>query len=143
MNNEQMTGGIETCILIDGTVRRTPVAEIEAETPYYTGRAKAVCMENPLYDGIIGNVPGVSDKCNNRIEPQAVVTRAQAKQQAKPSKPLKVIGNLGVDVAREKIIILQGQDPSLTKFMKEAEQNQKVGRSEVYFKMKDGILYRI
>jgi len=35
-NNEQMTSGIETCILIDGTVRRMPVAEIEIETPYYT-----------------------------------------------------------------------------------------------------------
>jgi len=36
---------------------------------------------------------------------------------------------------------MQGQDPSLTKFMKEAEQNQKAGKSEVYIKMKDGILY--
>jgi len=45
-------------------------------------------------------------------------------------------------VTREKLITLQGQDPSLTKFMKEAEQNQKAGRSEVYLKMKDGILYR-
>ena len=43
-----MTGGIETCILIDGTVRRMPVAEIETETPYYTGEVKAVCMHNPL-----------------------------------------------------------------------------------------------
>jgi len=37
---------------------------------------------------------------------------------------------------------LQGQDPSFTKFMNEAEQNQKDGRSEVYFKTKDEILYR-
>jgi len=41
-------------------------------------------MENPLYDVIIGNVPGVSDEDNNRLEAQAVVTRAQAKQQIKP-----------------------------------------------------------
>jgi len=34
-----MTGGTETCILIDGTVRRTPVAEIEIKTPYYTGKS--------------------------------------------------------------------------------------------------------
>ena len=47
-----MACGTETCILIDGTVRRTPVAEIEIETPYYSGRVKAVCMENPLYDVI-------------------------------------------------------------------------------------------
>jgi len=51
VNNEQMTGGTETCILFDGTVR-TPVAEIEIETPYYSGKVKSVCMENPLYDVI-------------------------------------------------------------------------------------------
>ena len=56
VDEQQMTGGTETCILIDGTVRRTPVAEIEIETPYYTGKVKAVCMDNPLYDVIIGNV---------------------------------------------------------------------------------------
>ena len=95
VNNEQITGGTETCILIDGTVRRTPVAEIEIETPYYTGKVKAVCMESPLYDVIIGNVPGVSDENNNRLEAQAVVTRAQTKQQAKPTKALKVIENVG------------------------------------------------
>jgi len=40
VDDEQMTGGTETCILIDGTVRRTPVAEIEIETPHYTGKVK-------------------------------------------------------------------------------------------------------
>jgi len=142
VDDEQMTGGTETCILIDGTVRRTPVAEIKIETPYYTSKVKAVCLESQLYEVIIGNVPGVSDEDNNRLKAQAVVTRAQAKQQFKPTKPLKVIENLEEDVTREKLITLQGQDPSLTKFMKEAEQNQKAGRAEVYFKMKDGILYR-
>jgi len=91
VDDEQMTGGTEPCILIDGTVRRTPVAEIEIETQYYTGKVRAVCMDNPLYDVIIGNVPGVSDGDNTRLKAQAVVTRAQAKQQVKPIKPLKVI----------------------------------------------------
>jgi len=45
VDDEQMTGGTETCILIDGTVRRMPVAEIQIETPSYTGKVKAVCME--------------------------------------------------------------------------------------------------
>jgi len=48
VDDEQMTGGTETCTLIDGTVRRTPIAEIQIETPYYTGKVKAVCMDNPL-----------------------------------------------------------------------------------------------
>jgi len=48
VNNEQLTGGTETCVLIYGTVRSTPVAEIEIETPYYTGKVKAVCMEKSI-----------------------------------------------------------------------------------------------
>jgi len=48
------------CILIDGTVRRTPVAEIYINTPYFTGTTNAVCMNNPLYDVIVGNVPGAT-----------------------------------------------------------------------------------
>jgi len=80
VDDEQMTGGTETCILIDGTVRRTPVAEIEIETPILYRQSESVCMDNPLYDVIIGNVPGVSDEDNTRLEAQAVVTRAQAKQ---------------------------------------------------------------
>jgi len=100
-------------------------------------------MENPLYDVIIGNVPGVMiDDSSNMLETQAVVTKSQAKNQAKPIKPLKVIDNLGDDVTREKLITLQKQDASLAKFMKEAEQNQKVENSDVYFRMKNGILYR-
>ena len=50
---------------------------------------------------IIRNVPGVSDEYYTRLEAQAVVTRAQAKQQVKPVKPLKVIENLAEDVTRE------------------------------------------
>jgi len=75
-------------------------------------QAKAVCMYNPPYDVIIGNVPGVSDEYNTRLESQAVVARAQAKQKVKPVKPLKVIENLIEYVTREKLIALQGQDPS-------------------------------
>jgi len=107
VDDEQMTGGTETCILIDGTVRRTPIAEIEIETSYYTGKVRAVCMNNPLFDVIIGNIPGDSKEDNAGLEAQAVVIRAQAKQQVKPIKPLKVIENVGEHMTREKLITLQ------------------------------------
>ena len=55
-----------------------------------------------------------------------MVTRSQAKKEAKPVKPLKVVGNLGDDVTRNKLVTLQQQNASLTNFMKEAEQKWKV-----------------
>ena len=74
VSDDQLTGAEQTCVLIDGTVRRTPVAEIEIETPYYTGKVTAVCMRNPLYDVIIGNIPdALSEEQVSEI--QAVTTR--------------------------------------------------------------------
>ena len=43
-------------MLIDGVIKRYPTAVVELKTPYYTGTVKALCMENPVQDIIIGNV---------------------------------------------------------------------------------------
>jgi len=45
VNDDQLTAKNEMCFLIDGTIRHTPVAEIEIDTPFYKGKVKAVCME--------------------------------------------------------------------------------------------------
>ena len=78
---EQMTGNHELCMLIDGVVKRFPTAFVRINTPYYTdtdtdtllktyatnvrkyhstmkGTVKALCMENPVQELIVGNVPG-------------------------------------------------------------------------------------
>ena len=56
---DQFTGKIQRCVLIDGTVREVPVAKIQVSTPYYTGNADALCMVDPIYDLILGNIHGV------------------------------------------------------------------------------------
>jgi len=53
-----MTGSHELCMLIDGVVKRYPTAVVELKTPYYTGTAKVLCMDSPVQDIIIGNIPG-------------------------------------------------------------------------------------
>jgi len=62
VDDNQLTGAEETCVLIDGTDRKTPVAEVEVNTPYYQGKVRAVCMRDPLYDVIIGNISGVKSE---------------------------------------------------------------------------------
>ena len=64
VNPNQMTGEVKTCVLIDGTVRRFPVANIHVSTPYYEGYVSALCMKDPVYDLILGNVPGVREPMN-------------------------------------------------------------------------------
>jgi len=57
---------------MDGTVRRTPVAEVQVDTPYLSGTTAATCMDNPLYDLIKGNLRGVTDPQLSSQVPQAV-----------------------------------------------------------------------
>ena len=37
--------------------------KVEVETLFYTGQITAVCIENPLYDVITGNIANVNDNC--------------------------------------------------------------------------------
>ena len=72
---EQMTGETELCVLIDGAAKRFPTAMVELDTPYYTGTTKALCMESPIQDVIIGNIPGARDprsfEINDSVEQNA------------------------------------------------------------------------
>jgi len=52
-----LTGETVICGLIDGTLRRNPVARISVDTPFLEGKVKATCMTSPMYDLIVGNVP--------------------------------------------------------------------------------------
>ena len=46
------------CSLMVCVVKLYPTAVVEFETPYYIGTAKMLCMETPVQDIIIGNIPG-------------------------------------------------------------------------------------
>ena len=82
-------------VLIDGTARRMPTAMIDIETQFYTGRIEVLCMKNPIYELIIGNVIGVSNepemckvaddntKRKDVVQTQAVMTRQQTQNAAR------------------------------------------------------------
>jgi len=51
-----MTGSHELCMLIDGVVKRYPTAIVDLDT--HTGMAKVSCMDTPVQDIIVSNIPG-------------------------------------------------------------------------------------
>ena len=88
--DDQLTGQEEQCILIDGTVRYIPGAKIHIQTPFFSGLTTAICMDNPMFDLVIGNVPGVRDV----FIPQPVerTTRGvQTESQEKATKELTLL----------------------------------------------------
>ena len=50
---------------IDQTLKEAPIAEIKVDTPYYMGVTQVTCLQNHLFDLVIGTwnlddpVPGV------------------------------------------------------------------------------------
>lgn len=56
-----LTGKHSAVYLVDRTVRYVPEAKIAVCTPFFVGQVVAKCMENPLYDLVLGNIPGVRD----------------------------------------------------------------------------------
>ncbi|XP_064468147.1 atlastin-2-like isoform X3 [Ornithodoros turicata] len=106
---EQLTGDNCTVYLADNTQRSWPEARIDLHTPYLEGIVSAYCVDQPLFDVMIGNVPGVRtvktiteppqveqlDSTAQGGEPSAegvagVVTRGQTRQARRSRPPLKV-----------------------------------------------------
>jgi len=96
MPEENLTGQEERCILIDGTVRQPPVAQVFIDTPYSTGTTTAVCMKNPLYDVIIGNIQGATDPTTSHPA-SAVQTRSQVKATKGQTPLITPLIDLGCD----------------------------------------------
>ena len=156
VSEHQLTGHKAMCVLIDGTVRRTPVAEISIQTPYLSGTVKAICMDRPIYDVIIGNVEGVKDvedvteKTDVDVysqseadaeKSQAVVTRQQSK--LKVTKPLHVPAAVDLSISAKDLVQLQAEDESL-KFVRQKVQLHKDSEelSDTYFFKHKEFLYR-
>jgi hypothetical protein len=119
---------------------------VKIDTPYFTGNVEAWCLENPLYSLIIGNIPKARDpkdpdKNWNPNQTNAVVTRQQASNRGKNSKPLCVPKIFNSDISPGDIEAAQKDDETLAKI------RSLVGReddnSNVSYIRKRGIIYRI
>ncbi|MGW8288995.1 MAG: hypothetical protein ACWGNP_01865, partial [Candidatus Bathyarchaeia archaeon] len=141
ISETDLTGKEELCVLIDGTVRRTPVAEINIDTPFLQGKVTAVCMRNPLYDLIIGNVQGATEP--TRVpELQATITRSQSRQTNTNQRQLTVPQEIQSEVTPEELSNLQHQDQTLQKAW-DISTVPASTNTEPTFTTYRGLLYRI
>jgi len=104
---ENLTGQEERCILIDGTFRQTPVAQIFIDAPYFTGITTAVCMKNPLYDVIIGSIPGATDPTTSHP-----ASADQARSQVKATNGQSPLITALIDLGSEDVTTFRRNPPS-------------------------------
>ncbi|XP_071797127.1 uncharacterized protein [Asterias amurensis] len=152
VSDDQLTGEIKTCVLIDGTARQVPVALVTVSTPFFTGETEALCMTKPVYDLIIGNVTGArspddpDESWTRTTAPVcAVQTRAQTKSLDKAFHPLKVPKPMNDIVTADSLQKAQEEDVSLHRPRELAEnQLEKVSRNQAtsFFFYRNGLLFR-
>ena len=89
---EQLTGKVGCIMTVARTLLKAPFANVEINTPYFSGTVEALCLRDPLYPLIVGNIPGArapDDPDETWCVEAAAFTRSQARKSTE-SKPLKV-----------------------------------------------------
>ena len=155
ISDDQLLDKTERCMLIDGSILKVPMACIDIDTPYFTGKSiEAMVMKSPVYDLVVGNIPGAR-KADDPIkdwQPQvesdvdqtasAVMMRAAVKRDSKPLKPLHVTqSDVSKVVDVKNLAKMQTEDKSLDKVRK-FQDKRKRGKNVHWFSHEGGILYR-
>ena len=132
-------------IAIDRTLKEVPIVEIKEDTPYYTGVTQAKCLRDPLFDLIVGNIPGArkpDDPVPGVETCAAAVTRAPARKYAtiKPLAARDVTAQ--TSVTKDELAKLQQEDTTLEKYvnLKDAVRKRDY---KIKYEKRRGILYRI
>ena len=82
ISDDQLIGKESDVTLIDETTQRYLLAVIDVDCPFFTGKTEALCMEDTLYDLVIGNIDGSKLPYMSHFS-AAAVTRSQDKQSEK------------------------------------------------------------
>ena len=114
VNETDFTGEMGHIMTLDRTIKRAPMAKEEVDSPFYVGTVEALCLQDPLFDLIIGNEPGAgrSDDPNPEWGVVTVVTtRAQARggKDPKPLKMKEVTDKMSIN--KKNLIKMQEDDP--------------------------------
>ena len=152
MDETDFAGEMGHIMTVDRTSKRAPMAKVEVGTPFHVGTVEALCLQHPLFDLIIGNVPGARRSGDPNPEwgvVTAVATRAQARS-GKDPKPLKmkeVTDKMSIN--KKDLIEMHEEDPTLQKLKQLKGTETRKGyvvshekRGEIWYRIrqrKDGV----
>ena len=130
VSDDQLIGKESYVTLIDKTTQRYPLAVIDVDCPFFTDKTEALCMEDTLYDLVIGNIDR-SKLPNVSHFSAAAVTRSRAKPRENAYRKLEVPDQI-INEDKEALKQAQATDPNLDSIRGRVESgNITVSRTEV------------
>lgn len=141
-----LTGVEQTCVLANGSKTRVPVAKLFVDCPYYVGEVEAWCMEDPVYDIIIGNIEGAKEPFRPDVDwvVSAIQTRQQVRNAKKPYQAMSVPEPIA-GITPKDIEMSQKGDHSLDKIrrhMADAKDIPGKNQATIRYFEKNGLIYR-
>ena len=145
VSDDQLIGKESYVTLIDETTQKYPLAVIDVDCPFFTGKTEALCMEDTLYDLVIGNIDGSKLPDMSHFS-AAAVTRSQAKQSENACRKLKVPDQI-INEDKEALKQAQATDPNLDSIRGRVESgsitvSRGLNRGETKFIRKKDLTYR-
>ena len=138
------TGDMGHIMMVDRKLKRAPMAKVEVDIPFNIGTVEALCLQDPLFDLIIGYVPGARRSTDPNPEwgvATAVTTKAQA-WSGKDPKPLKMKVTYKMSINKKDLIKKQEEDSTLQK-LKQLNGTETRKGYVVSYEKRGGIWYRI
>ena len=145
VSDDQLIGKESYVTLIDETTQKYPLAVIDVDCPFFTGKTEALCMEDTLYDLVIGNIDGSKLPDMSHFS-AAAVTRSQAKQSENACRKLKVPDQI-INEDKEALKQAQATDPKLDSIRRRVDSgnitvSRGLNRGETKFIRKKDLTYR-
>ena len=144
VSSDQLLGKESDVTLIDESTQRYPLAMVEIDCPFFTGKTEALCIYDTLYDLVVRNIDGTKLPDMSHFS-AAAVTRAQANQE-KAYRKLNVPDQI---ISKDKEAIKQAQDggPKLNGIRQRVESgsvtvSRGLNRGETRFVLKRDLMYR-
>ena len=144
VSSDQLLGKESDVTLIDEFTQRYPLAMVEIDCPFFTGKTEALCMDGTLYDLVIGNIDGSKLPDMSHFS-AAAITRVQANQE-KAYRKLNVPDQI---ISKDKEAFKQAQDsdPKLNGIRQRVESSSiavshGLNRGETKFVLKKDLMYR-
>ena len=145
VSDDQLIGKKSYVTLIDETTQKYPLAVIDVDCPFFTGKTEALCMEDTLYDLVIGNIDGSKLPDMSHFS-AAAVTRSQVKQSENACRKLKVPDQI-INEDKEALKQAQATDPKLDSIRRRVDSgnitvSRGLNRGETKFIRKKDLTYR-
>ena len=103
------------------TLLKAPFANVEVSTLYYSGTMEDLCLKDPLYELIIGNIARSRDSDDldeTWCVKAAAITRSQSRisTEGKPLRVAEVTDKLAI--TKDRLTQLQEKESSLSNYIK-------------------------